>query len=81
MSLREILRSSALLDWITNETLGRNLTTIAEQKAGIFKPGRPAVIGPLPEEARLVCEQRAQELRIELYQYGRDFSLTNQTFF
>ena len=29
------------------ETLGRSLTAIAEQKAGIFKPGRPAVIGPL----------------------------------
>ena len=62
------------------ETLGRSLTMIAEQKAGIFKPGRPAVIGPLPEEARLVCAQRAQELGIELYQYGRDFSLANQTF-
>ena len=62
------------------ETLGRSLTMIAEQKAGIFKPGRPAVIGPLPEEARLVCAQRAQELGIELYQYGRDFSLTNQSF-
>ena len=62
------------------ETLGRSLTAITEQKAGIFKSGRPAVIGPLPEEARLVCEQRAQELGIELYQYGRDFSLTNQSF-
>lgn len=62
------------------ETLGRSLTAIAEQKAGIFKPRRPAVIGPLPEEARLVCEQRVQELGIELYQYGRDFSLTNQSF-
>ena len=62
------------------ETLGRGLTAIAEQKAGIFKTGRPAVIGPLPEEARLVCAQRAQELGIELYQYGRDFSLTNQSF-
>ena len=62
------------------ETLGRSLTMIAEQKTGIFKPGRPAVIGPLPEEARLVCAQRAQELGIELYQYGRDFSLAHQTF-
>ena len=62
------------------ETLGRGLTAIAEQKAGIFKTGRPAVIGPLPEEARLVCKQRAEELGIELYQYGRDFSLTNQSF-
>ena len=62
------------------ETLGRSLTAIVEQKAGIFKPGRPAVIGPLPEEARLVCEQRSEELGIELYQYDRDFSLANQTF-
>ena len=62
------------------ETLGRSLTAIAEQKAGIFKTGRPAVIGPLPEEARFVCEQRAEELGIELYQYDRDFSLANQTF-
>lgn len=62
------------------ETLGRSLTAIAEQKAGIFKTGRPAVIGPLPEEARLVCKQRAEELGIELYQYDRDFSLANQTF-
>lgn len=28
----------------------------------------------------MVCEQRAQELGIELYQYGRDFSLAHQTF-
>ena len=62
------------------ETLGRSLTAIAEQKTGIFKPGRPAVIGPLPEEARLVCEQRAEELGTELYQYDRYFSLTNQSF-
>ena len=28
----------------------------------------------------MVCKQRAEELGIELYQYGRDFSLTNQSF-
>ena len=86
LSYFEILTLIAFLYFISSvgldhqETLGRSLTTIAEQKAGIFKPGRPAVIGPLPEEARLVCEQRAEELGIELYQYARDFSLANQTF-
>ena len=44
------------------ETLGQTLTAIAEQKAGIFKNGCSAVIGPLPEAARQVCEQRAASL-------------------
>ena len=53
---------------------------IAEQKAGIFKSGRSAVIGPLPEEARQVCEQRAASLDLDLYEYGRDFSFSDGSF-
>ena len=60
------------------ETLGQTLTAIAEQKAGIFKNGCSAVIGPLPEEARQVCEQRAANL--DLYEYGRDFSFSDGSF-
>ena len=62
------------------ETLGQTLTAIAEQKAGIFKSGRSAVIGPLPEEARQVCEQRAASLDLDLYEYGRDFSFSDGSF-
>ena len=60
------------------ETLGTTLEEIAEQKAGIFKVGGPAVIGPLPEVARQVCRERAKELNIDLYEYGQDFSLENK---
>ena len=60
------------------ETLGTTLEEIAEQKAGIFKVGSPAVIGPLPEVARQVCRERAKELNIDLYEYGQDFSLENK---
>ena len=57
------------------ETLGDNLEEIAEQKAGIFKAGKKAVIAKLTPEAELVCQNTARELTVDLYQAGRDFSL------
>ena len=57
------------------ETLGDSLEEIAEQKAGIFKAGKKAVIAKLAPEAELVCQKRARELDVELYQAGRDFTL------
>ena len=62
------------------ETLGHTVAAVAEQKAGIFKAGRPAVIGPLPSEAQAVCRQKAQELGLDLYEYSRDFIWEDQTF-
>lgn len=63
------------------ETLGDSIVAIAEQKAGIFKDKKIAVIGPLAEEARRVCELRANELETVLYEYGRDFSFSKGQFF
>ena len=57
------------------ETLGDSLEEIAEQKAGIFKAGKKAVIAKLTPEARNVCQKKARELAVELYQAGRDFIL------
>ena len=57
------------------ETLGDSLEEIAEQKAGIFKVGKKAVIAKLAPEAELVCQKRARELAVELYQAGGDFTL------
>ncbi|WP_150202555.1 bifunctional folylpolyglutamate synthase/dihydrofolate synthase [Streptococcus constellatus] len=62
------------------ETLGDSIVAIAEQKAGIFKKKERAVIGPLAEEARRVCELRADELGVVLYEYGRDFSFSKGQF-
>ena len=39
------------------ETLGDSLEEIAEQKAGIFKAGKKAVIAKLAPEAELVCQE------------------------
>ena len=56
------------------ETLGDSLEEIAEQKAGIFKTGKKAVIAKLTPEAELVCHKRARELAVDLYQAGQDFT-------
>ena len=62
------------------ETLGDSLTAIAEQKAGIFKPGKSAVITNLAPEAQLVCQRTATDLGVSLYQANKDFSFQNGNF-
>ena len=62
------------------ETLGDSLEEIAEQKAGIFKTGKKAVIAKLAPEAELVCQRRARELAVDLYQAGQDFTLKARDF-
>lgn len=62
------------------ETLGDSLEAIAEQKAGIFKTGKKAVIAKLSPEARLVCQKKAESLAVDLYQAGQDFLMLNGDF-
>ena len=62
------------------ETLGDSLTAIAEQKAGIFKPGKSAVIANLAQEAQLVCQRTATDLGVSFYQADQDFSFRNGNF-
>ena len=62
------------------ETLGDSLVAIAEQKAGIFKPGKSAVIANLAPEAQLVCQRTATDLGVSLYQANKDFSFRNGNF-
>ncbi|EFM34699.1 bifunctional protein FolC [Streptococcus sp. oral taxon 071 str. 73H25AP] len=57
------------------ETLGDSLEEIADQKAGIFKSGKKAVIAKLSPEAELVCQSKARELDVGFYQAGQDFTL------
>ena len=62
------------------ETLGDSLVAIAEQKAGIFKPGKSAVIADLAPEAQIVCQKVAEDLGVSLYQANKDFSFRNGNF-
>ncbi len=53
--------------------LGRTLSDIAKAKAGILKPGRPAIVGPQPDEAMAVIAARAKELGSPLHRHGREW--------
>jgi len=58
------------------EYLGDTLAKIAGEKAGIFKPGVPVVIGKQPEEAALAIAARARELDAPMYRHGREWHVT-----
>lgn len=58
-SLVSIITSISREHW---QKLGPTLADIAREKAGILKPGSPALIGMLPSEAAQATEQRAAEL-------------------
>ncbi|MEX2153379.1 MAG: folylpolyglutamate synthase/dihydrofolate synthase family protein [Gemmatimonadaceae bacterium] len=53
------------IGWDHMEYLGHTLDAIAMEKAGIFKPGRPAVIGDANPAIRDRLERRARELGAE----------------
>jgi dihydrofolate synthase/folylpolyglutamate synthase len=53
--------------------LGTTVPKIAGEKAGILKPGVPAVVGPQPDDAEAVLERRAAELGIALFRAGREW--------
>jgi dihydrofolate synthase/folylpolyglutamate synthase len=58
--------------------LGDTLTAIAAEKAGIFKPGVPCVVGRQELEALRVIEARAEEIGAPLHVFGRDFDVFEQ---
>jgi dihydrofolate synthase / folylpolyglutamate synthase len=57
------------------ELLGNTLAAIAGEKAGIIKPGVPAVVSRQPPEALAVFEQVADRVGAPLLLEGKDFSL------
>src|SRR5262249_53927996 len=53
--------------------LGNKLASIAGEKAGIIKPGRPVISGTTVPEARAVIEQICSQRQARLRQLGIDF--------
>jgi dihydrofolate synthase/folylpolyglutamate synthase len=52
--------------------LGDTLAKIAGEKAGIIKQGRPVVLSPQKDEARLVVERAAHEREARMVEVGRE---------
>lgn len=55
--------------------LGRTVTAIAREKAGIVKPGRPVVSGVRTAAAARVVAAAAEAAGARLYRLGRDFRI------
>lgn len=55
------------IDFDHTAYLGCSLEEIAANKAGIIKPGRPVVVGPMPEAARQVITQIAAARESNIY--------------
>lgn len=53
--------------------LGDTVAAIAGEKAGILKPGAPAVIGPQSEEAAAVIAARAAAIGAPLHRWDREW--------
>jgi dihydrofolate synthase/folylpolyglutamate synthase len=60
-------------DW-----LGDSIPLIAREKAGILKPGTPAVISQQPEEALAVIRTRAEAIGAPLTTWGEDYEAFQQ---
>lgn len=63
------------------EFLGDTLQSIAAEKAGIIKAGRPVVIGPIPPVADGIFHATAAQRHAPLYRAGSDFALTAESHF
>ncbi len=66
------------IDYDHQQYLGTTLTEIAGEKAGIFKPGVPAVIAPQPDEALVRLEQVAAQVGAPLHIAGQDWQAFEQ---
>jgi dihydrofolate synthase/folylpolyglutamate synthase len=56
--------------------LGDTLAQIAGEKAGIMKPGVPAVVAPQPPEAAAVFAARAAALGLPLYRHAEEWQVS-----
>lgn len=61
------------VDFDHQELLGDTLAKIAFEKAGILKPGTPAIIGPQKPEAEQVIRVEAERLGAPLLMHGQDW--------
>jgi dihydrofolate synthase/folylpolyglutamate synthase len=65
------------IDFDHEAYLGKAAAAISGEKAGILKPGTPAVFAPQPPEAGAVLEARARDLGIPAVCIGKDWTAEN----
>jgi dihydrofolate synthase/folylpolyglutamate synthase len=75
---RPLVSAITSISYDHTQQLGTRLSSIALEKAGIVKPGRPAVSGAVTPEARAVITSICRERQAPLRQLGVDFSYAYQ---
>ena len=70
-----LVTAISTIDYDHCDILGDSIEEIARQKAGIFKPQVPVVLGNLKEEALTICEDYAISLDCPVYCYNRDYTV------
>src|SRR6201987_2968015 len=60
------------------EHLGDSITKIAGEKAGILKPGAPAIVAPQVSEAREVVARQAARVGAPLHIAGEDWAVSQE---
>jgi dihydrofolate synthase/folylpolyglutamate synthase len=58
------------------EFLGETLASVAREKAGIIKPGRPVILGTVPQEVEHIFGETAVEREAPLHRAKHDFRVT-----
>ena len=66
------------IDFDHQAQLGTTLSAIAEEKAGVVKPGIPVVCGPLPADAMTVVERICAERGARVIRTDRDRALAER---
>ena len=66
------------VDYDHQQYLGNTLTAIAYEKAGILKPGVPAIIGIQPDEARAEIERVAEKIGAPVFIANQDWQSFEQ---
>ncbi|HEY8715359.1 MAG TPA: folylpolyglutamate synthase/dihydrofolate synthase family protein [Candidatus Acidoferrum sp.] len=59
--------------------LGHSIQEIAAEKAGILKPGVPAIVAPQPAEAREVILKRAKALECPVFETNAAFNIQERS--
>ena len=75
---RPVLSVITAIDYDHQQYLGNTLTAIAHEKAGILKPGVPAIIGSQPDEARAEIERVAEGIGTPLFIANQDWQAFEQ---
>jgi dihydrofolate synthase/folylpolyglutamate synthase len=70
---RPLVSAITSISYDHTNVLGDRLASIAQEKAGIIKPGIPAISGATVPEARAVIERVCRQRRAPLRQLGADF--------